>query len=162
MSWFRRIPPRYPPAPSVPVPSRFSPASELVMEKAKKTGVSVKKKAKKSNKAMNELSELEKENKRMTEENSLNKKDKDLIAEAIQKLSENRETYLRNTPDQLQRYSPKMAAMLETLSTRATASASALAAVIAIGTFCSFSERRCAVTTISCNPVCEPVSVAPP
>ena len=48
MSWFRRIPPRYPPASSAPAPARFSPASELAMEQAKKTGVSAKKKAKKS------------------------------------------------------------------------------------------------------------------
>ena len=74
------------------------------------------KKAKKSNKASNELSELEKENKRMTEENTLNKKDKEIIADAIRKLSENRDTYLQNKPDQLQRYSPKMAAMLENMN----------------------------------------------
>jgi superfamily II DNA or RNA helicase len=74
------------------------------------------KKAKKSNKAADDLSELEKENKRMTEENSLNKKDKEVIADAIGKLSENREIFLQNTPDQLQRYSPKMAAMLEDMN----------------------------------------------
>jgi len=74
------------------------------------------KKAKKSNKAANELGELEKENKRMTDENTLNKKDKEVIADAIRQLSENRETYLQNTPAQLQRYSPKMAAMLENMN----------------------------------------------
>ena len=74
------------------------------------------KKAKKSNKAADELSELEKENKRMTEENTLNKKDKEIIADAIRQLSENREIYLQNKPDQLQRYSPKMAAMLENMN----------------------------------------------
>jgi hypothetical protein len=62
------------------------------------------------------LGELEKENKRMTEENTLNKKDKEVISDAIRQLSENRETYLQNTPDQLQRYSPKMAAMLENMN----------------------------------------------
>ena len=74
------------------------------------------KKAKKSNKAADALSDLEKENKRMTEENTLNKKDKEVIADAIGQLSENRETYLQNKPDQLQRYSPKMAAMLENMN----------------------------------------------
>jgi len=74
------------------------------------------KKAKKSNKAADALSELEKENKRMTEENSLNKKDKEIIADAMGKLSKNRESYLQNKPDQLQRYSPKMAAMLENMN----------------------------------------------
>jgi hypothetical protein len=43
--------------------------------------------------------------------------------------------------------------MLEMFSTRAVASASPLAAVIAIGTFWRFSARRCAVTTISWSPV---------
>jgi hypothetical protein len=74
------------------------------------------KKAKKSNKAVHELLDLEKENKRMTEENTLNRKDKEIIASAISQLSENRETYLQNTPDQLQRYSPKMAAILENMN----------------------------------------------
>lgn len=74
------------------------------------------KKAKKSGKAADDLSELEKENKRMTEENTLNKKDKEVILSAIAQLSENRETYLQNKPDQLQRYSPKMAAMLENMN----------------------------------------------
>ena len=42
-----------------------------------------------------------------------------------------------------------IAPMFDTFSTRAVAKVSAFAAVIEIGTFCSFSERRCAVTTIS-------------
>jgi hypothetical protein len=74
------------------------------------------KKVKKSGKAADDLIELEKENKRMTEENTLNKKDKEVIESAINQLSENREMYLQNTPDQLQRYSPKMAAMLESMN----------------------------------------------
>jgi hypothetical protein len=74
------------------------------------------KKAKKSGKAADDLSELEKENSRMTEENTLNKKDKEIIKDAIAQLSENRETYLQNTPAQLQRYSPKMAAMLDNMN----------------------------------------------
>ncbi len=42
--------------------------------------------------------------------------------------------------------------MLAMLSTRACASISALAAVMAIGTFCRFSLRRCAVTMMSPSP----------
>ena len=74
------------------------------------------KKVKKSGKAADDLIELEKENKRMTEENTLNKKDKEVIESAINQLSENREMYLQNTPNQLQRYSPKMAAILESMN----------------------------------------------
>lgn len=74
------------------------------------------KKVKKSDKAADDLIELEKEIKRMTEENTLNKKDKEVIESAINQLSENREMYLQNTPDQLQRYSPKMATMLESMN----------------------------------------------
>lgn len=74
------------------------------------------KKAKKSNKAADALNELEKENKRMTDENSLNKKDKEVIQDALFQLSENRESYLKNTADQLQQYSPKMSKMLEIMN----------------------------------------------
>ena len=35
MSWFKRIPHRYPPAPSAPTPYRSSPAVDLALEKAK-------------------------------------------------------------------------------------------------------------------------------
>ena len=37
MSWFKRIPHRYPPATSISIPHRTSPAAELALEKAKET-----------------------------------------------------------------------------------------------------------------------------
>jgi hypothetical protein len=44
MSWFKRIPHRYPPATSISVPHRTSPAAELALEKAKETRAKPRKK----------------------------------------------------------------------------------------------------------------------
>jgi len=44
MSWFKRLPHRYPPATSAPMPHRSSPAAELALEKAKETGSKPRKK----------------------------------------------------------------------------------------------------------------------
>jgi hypothetical protein len=38
MSWFKRIPHRYPPSTPAPVPHRTSPVGEKAKEKAKETG----------------------------------------------------------------------------------------------------------------------------
>ena len=70
------------------------------------------KKANKSNKAAAKLEELEKENKR-AEGNELTAKDKSLIEVAIKQLAEKKDIYLKDTPEGLQKYSPKMAKMLQ-------------------------------------------------
>ena len=38
MSWFKRIPPRYPPKATAPTPYKTSPATDLALEQAKKIG----------------------------------------------------------------------------------------------------------------------------
>ncbi len=72
------------------------------------------KKSKKSNNALEELEKLQMENKQ-TEDGNFNPKDRVLIDRAMKELDKNKEEYLRDTPDGLQRYSPKMAKMLEYL-----------------------------------------------
>ena len=48
MSWFKRIPPRYPPKPAVTTPYRSSPAVDLALEQAKEIGLRSHKNVKKS------------------------------------------------------------------------------------------------------------------
>jgi len=48
MSWFKRIPPRYPPKPAVTTPYKTSPATDLALEQAKEIGPSSHKTVKKS------------------------------------------------------------------------------------------------------------------
>jgi hypothetical protein len=43
MSWFKRKPHRYPPAPHVPAPHRSSPVAEKAKEKAKENAATPKK-----------------------------------------------------------------------------------------------------------------------
>jgi hypothetical protein len=48
MSWFKRIPHRYPPTTPAPTPHRSSPATDLALEQAKKIGPDSHKNVKKS------------------------------------------------------------------------------------------------------------------
>ena len=48
MSWFKRIPPRYPPKPAVTTPYKTSPATDLALEQAKEIGPRSHKNVKKS------------------------------------------------------------------------------------------------------------------
>lgn len=73
------------------------------------------KKSKKSNSAAAELEELQKENKRM-EEGNFNSKDRSIIEKALKELGDKKEEYLVDTPDGLQKYSPKMAKILENIN----------------------------------------------
>lgn len=71
------------------------------------------KKAKRTGKT--NLEDIEKENKR-TEEENLTRKDKELIEEAFSKLAAKKDEYLKDTPNGLKRYSPKMAKMIEIMN----------------------------------------------
>ena len=48
MSWFKRIPHRYPPVTPAPIPHRTSPATDRALEQAKEIGPSSHKNVKKS------------------------------------------------------------------------------------------------------------------
>ena len=77
---------------------------------------SSKKKKKKNELSAEELKLLKKENDIQNGNSNIEKKDKKLIDEALEKLSKKKNEYLVDTPTGLQKYSPKMAKMLENIN----------------------------------------------
>ena len=72
-------------------------------------------KKKKNTLTQEEIKLLEKENELQNENKNISKKDKQVIEEALNKLDRAKELYLVDKPNGLQKYSPKMAKILENI-----------------------------------------------